>query len=336
MENTILTGDILDQGNIIVSNQECVNLTHINGSIPKLETLFTKGGCCNVVDGTSKEDDYLRKSKLLSEFITEVEKAIVRKNLGIADDFNLQWGNIKGYIENQKDLQKIIQSLLDEISLKIQKESEGDSAVEQIMYSNSQYPNIHNLKDALDTMLYKDLVINLQCSPSIAEYGQSIESITYTWSFNKNITEQTLDGIKLDINLRTYTIKGPFDSTTSKTLIVNDGVKEFSKSAVLNYYPGIYFGCSDKLTLEMSDIIKFNNKLLPSKNTTVTVNAEQQEYIYICIPYIYGEAIFKVGGFEGGFALIDDNFTFNKYSPIRYRIYKSDNKGLGNTTITIQ
>jgi hypothetical protein len=36
----------------------------------------------------------------LGEYRTELEKAKVRKNLGIADEISLQWGNISGFIEN--------------------------------------------------------------------------------------------------------------------------------------------------------------------------------------------------------------------------------------------
>jgi hypothetical protein len=48
----------------------------------------------------SSDQTPLIKTKYLSEFRTELEKAKVRKNLGIADDASLLWGNIDGVIED--------------------------------------------------------------------------------------------------------------------------------------------------------------------------------------------------------------------------------------------
>lgn len=332
---------------------------HLNGDLFDPESLIVQGGCCNVVDGNVINDITLKKSQHLSEFITEVDKALARKNLGIPDDFTLKWGNLKGNIEEQKDLwiqlQLILESITDlenkvetdlqdtikqlklELATKITKELEGESASEQIEYSNVEFPNIKNMKDALDQVLYKDLVINLSCNPNIVEDGQQLSEIKYNWSLNKShIVSQTLDDIIIDNQLRQYTLNGPFVKTVSKTLKVNDGTKEYSASATTYFYPGLYFGTSNKEELTDSDILKFNKKLLANRYSTVTVNADSQSYIYICIPYIYGAATFKVGGFEGGFLLLNDNYIFNRYKEIRYRIYKSENKGLGNTTITIQ
>lgn len=58
--------------------------------------------------------DYLRVSKFLGEFTTEVDKARVRKNLGIPDEYSYNWGHIGGSIENQEDLSKILNSLTKE------------------------------------------------------------------------------------------------------------------------------------------------------------------------------------------------------------------------------
>lgn len=51
----------------------------------------------------------LIKENFLSEFRTEVEKAKARKNLGIADENSLLWGNIDGTIEDQTDLVQYIE-----------------------------------------------------------------------------------------------------------------------------------------------------------------------------------------------------------------------------------
>lgn len=51
---------------------------------------------------------FFKVDNLLGEIWTEAQKSIARKNLGIADDDSLFWGNIKGQIENQKDVKSFI------------------------------------------------------------------------------------------------------------------------------------------------------------------------------------------------------------------------------------
>ena len=51
---------------------------------------------------------FFKIDNLFGELWSEAQKTIARKNLGIADDNNLFWGNIKGYIENQKDVKTFI------------------------------------------------------------------------------------------------------------------------------------------------------------------------------------------------------------------------------------
>ena len=314
----------------------CVPNIPIVGDVLDTDSLIVHGGCCNIVDGTSPNDQNLKKSKHLSEFISEIDKALARKNLGIPDKFSLRWGNIEGNIEQQKDLYQKLIILEEKLNTKISKELDGVQASTQIRYDNLDYPEMKNIKDALDQILYRDLVINLTCSPNIVEDGSVVSSILYKWTINKdNIISQTFDGVKLNNTDRQYQLEGSFTSNVTKTLVVDDGTKSFSKSVTLSFYPGLYYGTSSKDNITTQDIIEFNYKLLPNRQTTVTVNADLSSYIYICIPYSYGEASFKVGGFEGGFELIDDQFIFNKYKDIQYRIYRSDNKGLGNTTITI-
>ena len=53
---------------------------------------------------------FFKVDNLLGELWTEAQKSIARKNLGIADENSLFWGNIKGQIENQKDVKSFINS----------------------------------------------------------------------------------------------------------------------------------------------------------------------------------------------------------------------------------
>lgn len=67
-------------------------------------TVYTKP-----VDATPKFQ-FLAYNNYLNEFKSEVDKARVRFNLGIPDQFSFNWGNIQGSIEEQQDLIQFINS----------------------------------------------------------------------------------------------------------------------------------------------------------------------------------------------------------------------------------
>ena len=76
----------------------------------------------------------LLRNNYLGEYRTELERAKVRKNLGIADEQSLLWGNIDGTIEAQKDLVQYIE--------------------QKWTYTSDVAENINTVKDALDYALF--------------------------------------------------------------------------------------------------------------------------------------------------------------------------------------
>ena len=76
----------------------------------------------------------LLRNNYLGEYRTELERAKVRKNLGIADEQSLIWGNIGGTIEAQKDLVQYIE--------------------QKWTYTSDVAENINTVKDALDYALF--------------------------------------------------------------------------------------------------------------------------------------------------------------------------------------
>ena len=261
----------------------------------------------------------LLKENFLSEFFTKSEKRKVLQNLGI--NSTVEWGEIGGYIENQTDLLRKLKEY-------ILKETNQDKAVQQILYSNEAYPNITTLEQALDAALYQDLTISVKISPSVAESGDSIEKVLLTWSYNKsNIKQQAIDNTTIDPNIRQLELEGPIVSSTTKKVVGNDGTKTVTGQATLNFYPGIYYGSG----ISQPPIQSMEKVLLPSRSCKITVNAEQNEYIWILLPINYGDPTFTVGGFSGGFQKVGST----SYKITNYNIWRSDNHSLGNTTINI-
>lgn len=261
----------------------------------------------------------LLKENFLSEFFTKSEKRKVLQNLGV--NSTVQWGEIGGYIENQTDLLRKLKDY-------ILKETNQDKAVQQILYSNEAYPNITTLKQALDVALYQDLTISVKISPSVAESGDSIENVLLTWSYNKsNIKQQAIDNTTIDPNIRQLELEGPIVSSTTKKVVGNDGTKTVTGQATLNFYPGIYYGSG----ISQPPIQSMEKVLLPSRSCRITVNAEQNEYIWILLPINYGDPTFIVGEFSGGFQKVGST----SYKITNYNIWRSDNHSLGNTIINV-
>lgn len=270
-----------------------------NTPVESLENKTVFASGCNTCPS---EEGYLKKGNFLGEFLTEADKDKARKNLGI---------------ENL----------------------EVDVTSEDVDYTNSSDPNITNVKEALDKLFYVDLAINsFTVSPSEAETGDTVTSLTYNWRYNKDIKSQSFDDEVLNNAVRTKTINGQFKTNISKSLKASDGTLEKTSTATLTFKDGRYYGvsASDPTTEEI--ISNFTRNLNLNKGGSFTVNAGSGQYIYLLVPYSMNGISFSVGGFEGGFEKINDNYQFTRYpgTTVRCVLFRSDNPSLGNTTVTIK
>lgn len=259
----------------------------------------------------------LLKENFLSEFLTKSEKQKVIQNLGLST--TIEWGKIKGYIEQQKDLIEVLSKFVSK---------ETEQAAQQILYSNDEYPNIKTLKDALDVLLYKDLTISVNITPNIAELGDTVENALLTWTYNKaNIKQQTVDNMNIDKDIRQLALDRPVTSTITKKISGNDGTKIVSDSATLNFYPGIYYGTG----LTQPLISSMQRLLLPSRACNITTSVKENECIWILLPTNYGVPTFIIDGITCNF----QNIGTTCYKITNYTIWRSDNYSANNVTISI-
>ena len=115
----------------------------------------------------------LLRDKFLGEYRTELEKAKVRKNLGIPDENNMEWGNIAGFVEKQTDLVEYVES--------------------KWHYTTSLNEDVTNIKDAMDYALY--FVTNFKGEhEAIIEIQGIIETINeHLETIDKTIEENSKD-----------------------------------------------------------------------------------------------------------------------------------------------
>lgn len=283
--------------------------------------------CSN--NSCSSPQGYFQIKNLFSELKTEADKANARQNLGIGDAYNIKWGNITGYIERQTDLTQYLDTFVTELRDLVNPFKQP--------YTNSDNPSISTVGEALDQLLYKELTIKSKVTPNIAERGEIIPEVEFSWEYNKNIISQKLDNIDISPDTRSITLSN-IRQTISKSLWATDGKSTKTTTMAIQFKLASYYGVSNKTTLTSDDIINsFTRDLNFQKGSSVTITAQDNQYIYFMLPKSMGQVQFYVGGFEGGFQVVDSNFQFTKNGATnRYILYRSDNPGLGTTTINIK
>lgn len=172
-------------------------------------------------------------------------------------------------------------------------------------------------------------------------------NISFNWAVDGNVKSQEIviqqgdniiDTIVIsDPTIRTYTYSAaatPLTSNIVCTLAIKDAQgKSVSATADIDFVYEVFYGVSASETFdEDSSFTSFNSILTATKATVFNVFADEDEYIYYCLPEEYGTPIFTVNGWTGGFDLAAEEVAYNG---INYNVYKSQNKKLGDTTVTV-
>lgn len=217
--------------------------------------------------------------------------------------------------------------------------------MESFEYSNPQYPDIKNLQDAIDKILYVSPVVTSFTSSvnsTTHEIGTTIKGpITFNWEYNKSIKAQSFNDVTLNNSIRTTTYDSDITSDKTFTISGNDGTNSTSKSISYKFQHKRYFGAS-------LEPVEYNSKFILNlpNNEFCTSRAKQsfscdmgseKQYFYYCYPAKFGEAIFNVGGFDGGLEKVT---TINLVNGSGYEesffIYKSENENLGINNIQVR
>ena len=177
---------------------------------------------------------------------------------------------------------------------------------------------------------------------SIAELGSSVNEVTLTWKLNKIPKSATLNNISISGVLKadqSVTIRDAALTTDSIfTLAVTDEKnKTVQKKSSIAFYNGIYYGCAIIPTKLDSVFVRGLNKSLQKDQVkTFTVNSGVNQYVWYALPTRYGEPVFNVGGFDGGFTKISEiSFENSSAYTEKYAVYRSDNSNLGKKTVKV-
>ena len=151
---------------------------------------------CGKKGQTIKSDPIpLLRNNYLGEYRTELEKAKVRKNLGIADEATLQWGNIFGFIEQQTDLIDYIKTMQE--------------------YSTSLNEDVSNVREALDYIIGFVTTFKTD-TDSIQQLKQNVVQINEELNNLDNSIVEVNQGLQNSINILEQSVQQNIDTTSEQ------------------------------------------------------------------------------------------------------------------------
>ena len=202
------------------------------------------------------------------------------------------------------------------------------------------------VKAVLDELLYVDLTVSVTSpTPTTQEIGAELSNLVINWTYNKsNIVSQSFNGSNLpDTEQRSYTVEGPVTTNTTYTVKGNDGTKDASKSITFTFQNKVYYGVSPETVsgnVNSAFILGLTgSKFASSKSSvgTITANAEAGNYIFYAQPASFAEPTFNIGGFDTTFPLFATiDFTNASGHQESYKVYRSNQAGLGSTSMTVK
>ena len=208
--------------------------------------------------------------------------------------------------------------------------------------------------------LYKAIAVNSLTlnKDAVYEIGTAVTGLDAAWVLNKAPAEQTItvpeyavtiENIGADVRSTTgltgnaatqwngVKTQEKTSGTLTVELIVNDDRGAASKTASIQWLNGVYTGAAEApATIDSSFILTLTKSLQSGKGKTFTVNAATGQYIWYACPVRYGAPNFNVGGFDGGFSKVATlDYTNAVGYTEEYQVWRSDNAGLGSTTVKV-
>ena len=217
---------------------------------------------------------------------------------------------------------------------------------EDVTYNNPNYSELTSVDLALDKILdklyyVKPSITSFNMSPSTTQYekGQTISSLSFTWSYNKNITSQSLSNCSITLSDRKATYSTPITSNKSFTLTCSDGENTVSASKNITFFDKIYWGSKDRSSLDSDFVLSLSDsKFATAKAGTYSMTLATEEYGYIAMPSSFGDlSSVWIGGFEATVLNRGEiDFTNASGYTSKYKIYRTGRAGLGSISMQIK
>lgn len=227
-------------------------------------------------------------------------------------------------------------------ALALKASQEELDALAEVVATKADETGLEALEARVADLEYEPMAISaFGATPSQAEQGSTVSSVSLNYTMNKIPEAASLDGLPQEITEPTGTIQqtGAITANRTWTLIAQDERGAVAtKTATLAFLWKAYFGAAAAPEAINSAFLLSlaNDVLTASRARTFTVNAGAGQYIWYAVPSIFGACSFKVGGFDGGFSKVSTFSHTNASGGVtNYDVYRSDNAALGNTTVTV-
>ena len=185
-------------------------------------------------------------------------------------------------------------------------------------------------------------IIELTVNPALVEIGSTVTTANISYRLNATPYSLALNGTTVEPLINGFVTLNNLSLTDDMTWTLEARTKKglvITKDVTLEFVNNIYHGVAANPTTVNEAFVKqdLTKVLKGTKNIKFTETAGANQYIWFAVPVRYGECSFTVNGFSGGFELVQtiSNFTNNSGYKESYRVYKSDNPNLGNTTVEV-
>ena len=179
--------------------------------------------------------------------------------------------------------------------------SGGGGAAEDITYANASQPTLTNVKLALDDLIAKVYYVapeitSFTMTPATAEYeiGASVSDLVFAWTYNKDITTQTLTDCTLaDETVRTATAAGPYTANKTFTLSAGDGENTVTATKSISFKHKVYWGSAAiptaPATYDSAFILALSDKKFATNTKgTYPMTVASGEYGFLAYPDSWG------------------------------------------------
>lgn len=124
----------------------------------------------------------------------------------------------------------------------------------------------------------------------------SAQTIGLSWSYDREITSQSINGEALDVDVRTRQYED-IDSDTSYTLSAESGGQIYTRSASVVFRLKKYYGVSDKEALTNEEILALSTLWAERGQGSTVFDCTGGKYVYYILPQSMSSGIqFWVGG----------------------------------------
>lgn len=170
-----------------------------------------------------------------------------------------------------------VKEILDKLTEGINKTSEDIDKIEE---------DINKIEEDLAYVPLEITSFNL-AEAGLHEFGSSINTLNFSWEYNKEIKKQSINGIEISPSVRSITLSEEISEPTDCVLRASDGTNEVEEHASINYVDCIYYGVRDD-----DGSPKKLGKLYDRESFTVDIEGERALWIFV--PNLINPASLKI------------------------------------------